>query len=551
MFDRSIFYEELKRNPALITRLNTIVNGEVGHNAPLDRKLVQLETVFNRAAARGQTIEKVTREYTGPGSDGYYPRSTFVNGAPRSQNEANAFNEQVLKPVLAGSDRSTELLGFAATGNASGGVAARGKGTRYVRHADMGDPKNPETYVQERYDNIDRLNQYASGGSIPRPPADIPMTDVQLASAQPNTRDIQRTYPGYQAPTQIGVEGGAAGERVPLPYARGQSASGAAPLSPAPQFASGPPQKTVGVAPGRGFLQAMRQAFGQPQQQGAPIGFPGSRDDVPYDAGQSSLGNAMIKAMGPRGDLMSSFRDPTTGQQYLQGGSGEEAMGVLRPIGQAAARPAPAPQRPASRLPPSQRGAASVNPPREPVPPTPAAPPPPDLGGVTADEAQRRPLMPFDPRMFDATPSASAVPPSLTGLTPGGMPMAEDPVGMFDVKQPEPNFLRRTASFFDRNPPMWAAPPEAGLLAAPAPSTRPPQRPEPVDASVTFSRGGNTLTPGYTPTTVNQQLSGLSPFGTTPPQNGFASTTLLPFEQWPPLGWGWAGPASFDFGAWG
>lgn len=516
--DRSIFYDELKRNPALITRLNTIVNGEVGRGAPLDKKMIQLETIFNRAAARGQTLEKVTREYTGPGSDGYYPRSTFVNGAVRSQNEANAFNETVLKPVLGGSDRSTELLGFAATGNASGGVAARGKGTRYTRYADMGG----ETYVQEgRFDNIDRLNRYASGGSIPRPPADVAMNDpTWQANESPAARMLRQDYPSYQSPQRMAVEG--TGASVPLPRER-----------PSPQQMAAPQQKMVGEAPGRGFLNAMRQAF--PQQRGG------------------GLGDAMIAGMGPRGALMSTFADPTTGQQYLQGGSGEEAMGVLRPIGQAAARPAPAPQRPASTSLP-QRDAASKSP-RGPVPPTARpAPPLPDMGGITADEMQRRPLMPFDPRAFDITPTASAVPPNLSGLTPGGVPMAEDPIGMFDVKQTEPNFFQRAANYFDRNPPMWTAPPEAGVLAAPAPSTRPPQRSEPVDASAAFSRGGNILTPGYTPTTVNQQLSGLSPFGTTPQQSAFASTTLLPFQQWPPLDWAsfnWAGPSSFSFGGWG
>ena len=518
--DRSIFLDELKRNPALITRLNTIVNGEVGRGALLDKKIIQLETIFNRAAARGQTLEKVTRMYTGPGSDGYYPQSTFSNGAVRSQNEANAFNEQVLKPVLGGSDRSTDLLGFAATGNASGGVAARGKGTRYTRYADMGG----ETYVQEgRLDNIDRLNRYASGGTIPRPPADIPMTDVQLASAQPYTRDIQRAYPGrnYQPPTQVGIEGGAPGARVPLPAAR-----------PAPQTAAAPQTQRASLG------NAIAQMFAP---SGGTAGFPGSRDDLPYD-----------------------YVDPNTGSRIINPtGSGELAMGLTRDIGRPqvrVSRPmAPAPQRPAPTSPPDQRGAASVNPPRGPVSPTPrpaqAVPPFPETGGVTADEAQRRPLMPFDPRMFDTTPTAAARPANLSGLTPGGVPMAEDPVGLtpsFDVKQAEPNLLRRAADYFNRSPPMWVAPPEAGLLAAPAPSPRSPQPLPQEDASLAFSRGGNKLTPSYVPTTVDQQLGGLSPFGTTPPQSTFASNTLLPFDQWPPIGWGfnWAGP-SFDFGAWG
>ena len=538
MFDRSNFYDELKQNPALLARLNTIVNGEVGRGAPLETRILYLETIFNRAQARGQSLAEVTRSVDGrynndgSGRGGYYPSATFINGAPRSQNEQNAFNEQVLKPVLGGSDVSTQKLGFAATGNASAHVARNGVATgRYTRHASpggrAGDP-GVETYVQEgRLDNIDRLNKYASGGSIPRPAADVPMTDAQYQSAQPNTRDIQRAYPGYQPPTQVGVEGGAAGERVPLPYARGQSASGTAALTPA----GAPPQKTVGEAPGRDLFRAVKQAFAPQQQRGG------------------ALGDAMIAAMGPRGANASTFADPTTGQTYLQGGSGEEAMNPYRAIGgreSFTARPAPAPRATGPQSPPDQRPAAL--PPARPVPPS-----LPDTAGVTTDEMQRRPLMPFDPRMFDATPTAAVKPPNLSGLTPGGVPMAEDPVGMFDVKQAEPNLLQRAANYFDRNPPMWAAPEAAGLLAAPTPEPTPQRRasvnPEPAPISWPTTTAPP-MSPSFVPTTTGQQMGGLSPFGTSAPQTGFASTSLLPFDQWPPIGWGWAGP-SFDFGAWG
>jgi hypothetical protein len=528
MFDRSNFYDELKQNPALLTRLNTIVNGEVGRGAPLETRILYLETIFNRAQARGQSLAEVTRSVDGrynsdgSGKRGYYPSTTFVNGAPRSQNEQNAFNEQVLKPVLAGSDVSTQKLGFAATGNASAHVARNGVVTgRYTRHASpggrAGDP-GVETYVQEgRLDNIDRLNRYASGGSIPTPPADIPMTDAQYQSAQPYTRDIQRAYPGYQPPTQVGVEGGAAGERVPLPYARGQSASGTASLAPT----GAPPLKTVGEPPGKGLFDAVRRAF-RPQDSGG------------------GLGTAIASTMGPTGG-MPGLINPGSEEGGIYG-----SMGLTRDLGRTFARPpAPAPARPVAKSrPPDQT--TPGNPQRGPVPPRPdlggitadetQRVTPPDLGGITADETQRG-LMPFNP----------------ASLTVSGVP-----TGAFDVKQfmvPEqPSLLARTTSYFDRNPPMWAAPEEAGLLAAQTQPPNPPRRasPNPEPAPLSWpTTNAPPVNPPYAPTTTGQQMGGLSPFGTTAPQSGFASTSLLPFDQWPPVGWGWAGPASFNFGAWG
>jgi hypothetical protein len=153
--NRSGFRSQL--TPEMTERLATIVQGEVGHKASRDRQLVQLETIFNRATARGQSLEEVTRMYTGPGSKGYYPPSTFSGGRVQSKEELDNFVANVLNPVLSGSDRSTELMGFPATGNASGGVAARGiLSGRYTKHGMVG----PETYVQEGHfpgENIARL----------------------------------------------------------------------------------------------------------------------------------------------------------------------------------------------------------------------------------------------------------------------------------------------------------------------------------------------------------------------------------------------------------
>jgi len=158
-FDRSRFVDEINNTPGLRERLQTIVQGEVGHRASRLRKLLQLETIFNRAAARGQTLAQVTRMYTGPGSAGYYPPSTFSGGRIGSSAEYERFQRDIMGPVLEGSDVSTEELGFPATGNASGGVASRGIASgKYTRHGAL--PHDLETYVQEgRREDIARLER--------------------------------------------------------------------------------------------------------------------------------------------------------------------------------------------------------------------------------------------------------------------------------------------------------------------------------------------------------------------------------------------------------
>jgi hypothetical protein len=151
-FDRRQFYSELEQKPWLRERLQTIVQGEGGHSADPETKQIYLESIFNRAAARGQTLEQVTKEYTGPGSDGYYPRTTLVNGRIRNKAQYDDF-QPVYDAVLGGSDRSTEVLGFPATGNASAGVAQRGVSSgRYARSGNLGGGQTGapgvETFVQ-------------------------------------------------------------------------------------------------------------------------------------------------------------------------------------------------------------------------------------------------------------------------------------------------------------------------------------------------------------------------------------------------------------------
>jgi hypothetical protein len=114
--NRSAFMAEIDQKPWLIPKMASMVYGEVGKGAPVKTKLVQLETAFNRAQARGHSLEQALLS-VGESGKGYYDRNTYHRV---SQEDVDSFVNDVLKPVLAGSD-----AGQGVTGNASGGVAAR------------------------------------------------------------------------------------------------------------------------------------------------------------------------------------------------------------------------------------------------------------------------------------------------------------------------------------------------------------------------------------------------------------------------------------------
>jgi hypothetical protein len=123
--DRRQFLDELKK-PAIVKKLADMVKGEVGWRAPHDTKLVQLETAFNRAMARGQSLARVLLSTSEDRKLGYYqggPNGTYSR--PVTTAEFEEFQKTILPEVLAGSNKSQELLGIIATGNASGSVAAK------------------------------------------------------------------------------------------------------------------------------------------------------------------------------------------------------------------------------------------------------------------------------------------------------------------------------------------------------------------------------------------------------------------------------------------
>src|SRR5262249_52026892 len=120
--DRSHFRPEIASDPELVIKMTHMVFGEVGRHAPLPVKIIQLETAFNRAQARGQTLAHVLLSVKESPSDGYYAVDTYCAAAEPTPEEVETFEKTVLKAVLHGSNLSDVGYG-PMTGNASANVA--------------------------------------------------------------------------------------------------------------------------------------------------------------------------------------------------------------------------------------------------------------------------------------------------------------------------------------------------------------------------------------------------------------------------------------------
>ena len=121
--DRSRFGPEIASHPELVVKMTHMVFGEVGRQAPLPVKIIQLETAFNRAQARGQTLEHVLLSVKESPNDGYYAVDTYCAAAEPTPEEVETFKKTVLTAVLHGSNLSDVGYG-PMTGNASADVAA-------------------------------------------------------------------------------------------------------------------------------------------------------------------------------------------------------------------------------------------------------------------------------------------------------------------------------------------------------------------------------------------------------------------------------------------
>lgn len=126
--DRTQFLPELAAHPELIGKMAHMVFGEVGRDAPRKVKIVQLETAFNRAQARGQSLAHVLLSVTEDPDAGYYAGvdapggGTYGLAATPTPQEITTFAKEVLLPVIAGSNLS-DVGDGPMTGNASGKVA--------------------------------------------------------------------------------------------------------------------------------------------------------------------------------------------------------------------------------------------------------------------------------------------------------------------------------------------------------------------------------------------------------------------------------------------
>jgi hypothetical protein len=169
--DRSRFQTELARNPNLMYRAAWMVNGEVGKNAPLQAKITQLETVFNRVQMRGQSLEHglMTHNYRG----GYYAMDTYKRSAMPTQGEYEQFLRDVATPVLNGSNMSD--IGYGPmTGNASGGLAARQMNRQDGYHLQGGDSYFREPNADGRLYKLPELQgQPAAPAQPPTPPRGV------------------------------------------------------------------------------------------------------------------------------------------------------------------------------------------------------------------------------------------------------------------------------------------------------------------------------------------------------------------------------------------
>jgi hypothetical protein len=121
--DRSQFRPEIASYPALVVKMTHMVFGEVGRYAPLPVEIIQLETAFNRAQARAQTLAHVLLSVKESPNDGYYAIETYCAAAEPTPEEVETSEKTVLAAVLHGSNLSDVGYG-PMTGNASADVAA-------------------------------------------------------------------------------------------------------------------------------------------------------------------------------------------------------------------------------------------------------------------------------------------------------------------------------------------------------------------------------------------------------------------------------------------
>jgi hypothetical protein len=219
--DRRQFAQELG-DPALVKKAADMVKGEVGWNAPLGTKIVQLETAFNRAMARGQSLAHVllstseAGQLLGNPQLGYYQGgSNGTYSRPVNDAQFADFKQNILREVYTGSNRSEELCGFIATGNASPPESTRQYNEGMLgKDLPSGMSGHPESYFQEGpfHVPLSAWKRFQGGESLTIPFASSPTGPVAPSptgpAADPSWLVKARTFIGFQwasgaAPQQI------------------------------------------------------------------------------------------------------------------------------------------------------------------------------------------------------------------------------------------------------------------------------------------------------------------------------------------------------------
>lgn len=179
---RGSYAEELRSNPNLIGQLFSLTHREVGGQG-IEAQQAFVETVFNRAAARGQSLEQAI------GDRSYYPSISHVPASIPEQSVSDY--SSILGDVANGSNISN-----GATGNASGNVGFAGGpqtfsagGERFgIEGSDLG--KSPAPFNPFDSDIVVSAKEipgvsFATPAGPSRTPAPIPEVplDVGLAAA--------------------------------------------------------------------------------------------------------------------------------------------------------------------------------------------------------------------------------------------------------------------------------------------------------------------------------------------------------------------------------
>lgn len=141
--------EAFEQNPDFERRFVGTVTGEVG-TVTGQRGLLQAESMRNRFLLRRETAERTSIR---PASTGGYHAGEAVRNA--SEAEMRAWRESgTREQLLGGSNISRQLMGFEATGQASGGFALRREAAGiYARTAwPFGTGGQHEMYALERHD---------------------------------------------------------------------------------------------------------------------------------------------------------------------------------------------------------------------------------------------------------------------------------------------------------------------------------------------------------------------------------------------------------------